>query len=196
MMNGGTYFTTFNAAFDPNFAPNANTGDTYVIYGIDSDPISMPFNRADYFIERPAANMPARCAPGTGILYKATLKHTDGNFTKLPLLDCVADMQIIFRLDTTGDGVIDSTTDDISALTADQIRDQLIEVRVYLLAHEGQKDTQYTYPAPTITIPPDANDPGAGLGSIFDLKAKVGDPEYTYYRWKVYSMVVKPQNLK
>ncbi len=32
----------------------------------------------------------------TGILYKGTVNHADGLLTELPLLDCVADMQVIF----------------------------------------------------------------------------------------------------
>ena len=200
IMNGTNYFTTFNTAFDANFSPKSNTGDTYVIYGVDdSSDLRMPFNRADYFVERPNTNMPARCAPGTGILYKATINHSDGKLSRLPLVDCVADMEIIFGLDTDGDGRIDRYSDDISVVTQfppDAISKQVAEVRVYVLAQEGQKDPRYTYPSQTITIPPDPNDPGAGAGKPFDLKAAIGDPEYTYYRWKVYTLVVKPVNLK
>jgi hypothetical protein len=114
--------------------------------------------------------------------------------TELPLLDCVADMQVIYRRDSNGDGSIDNTTDDISALTAQQIRDQVKEVRVYILAHEGQFDRNYTYSNSTITIPA-APDPGAGLGSTFDFNAR-GITNWQNYRWKLYTMVVKPNNLR
>ena len=122
----------------------------------------MPFNRADYFISKidESGNniVPKRCAADTGVLVKATVNHSDGTFTYLPLLDCVADMQVIYCLDTTGDGrcdtlhadpatgTIDSYSDDLTALTAQTIREQVKQVRVYILAHEGQKDTTFTYP--------------------------------------------------
>ena len=48
-------------------------------------------------------------------------------------------MQVIYRRDTNADGTIDNTTDDITSLTAaNQGSGQ--EVRVYILAHEGQMD--------------------------------------------------------
>jgi hypothetical protein len=35
----------------------------------------------------------------------------------------------------------------------------------------------------------------SNIMSFVNLKTLVGDPDYKYYRWKLYSMVVKPQNL-
>ena len=46
-------------------------------------------------------------------------------------------MQAVFYLDTDADGIIDTTLDSIAALTAKNIRDQIKEIRVYILAHEG-----------------------------------------------------------
>lgn len=182
------------------YKPYSNVSDfkppdpliTRVIYGITSDTINpkVPFNRADYFIN--SNNKPSRCAPGTGVLYKATMNHgsTSGTnqFTELPILDCVADMQVIYRRDTNGDGIIDNETDDISALDAQTIRKEVKEVRVYILAQEGQKDMNYTYPSSTVTVGE------FGLGQTFDLSAKIGS-DYKYYRWKIYKLVVRPNNL-
>jgi hypothetical protein len=155
----------------------------------------MPFNRADYFISN--ANVPLRCAPGTGVLVKAVVSHDDGDFDSdedgtddfMPLLDCVADMQVIYRRDITGDGIIDNTTDDIYTipLTAQQIREQVKEVRVYILGHEGQRDPNYTYPNNSITVGE------FGLGNNFDL---TGIANYQNYRWKIYTIVVNPNNLR
>jgi hypothetical protein len=126
---------------------------------------------------------------------KAVLRHNDGGFDFMPLLDCVADMQVIYRRDTNNDGTIDNTTDDISALTAEQIRDQVREVRVYIIAHEGQRDVNYTYPNSTIAIPTDPSDPGAGLGSTFNLSTSIGTG-WQNYRWKAYTIVVNSNNLR
>ena len=73
-----------------------------MMYGVDQDTnLRMPFNRADYFISN--TNAPSRCAPNTGVLEKVVVNQSDGRLTNfLPLVDCVADMQVIFRLDTDG----------------------------------------------------------------------------------------------
>ncbi len=88
--------------------------ETRIVYGVDPDTdLRMPFNRADYFISN--ANVPQRCAPNTGVLEKVVVNQNGGGLTNfLPLLDCVADMQVVYRRDTNGDGTIDNTTDDIA----------------------------------------------------------------------------------
>jgi prepilin-type N-terminal cleavage/methylation domain-containing protein len=86
-----------------------SANETRIVYGVApvdpddlSSPLSRPFNRADYYIKiPPASDMPGRCAQGTGILYKAVLNQANGVLGGvLPLLDCVADMQVVTYLDT------------------------------------------------------------------------------------------------
>ena len=215
--NGVDWDTTYNTT--SNFDPADNT-ETYFIYGIAPTTatvttLRMPFNRADYYINVPAINMPARCATNTGVLYKATVNHSDGELTELPLLDCVADMQVVFRLDMNENGTvgtianadgstvtsdpIDSTAENATAATvqatfadAALLRQRLKEVRVYILAHEGQYDRTYTFSnftcgATCITVGE------FGLGMPFDLSAITNYPNY---RWKLYTLVVKPNNLR
>ena len=175
------FFTTYPPTGD--FAANGA-----VIYGVSpSTDLRMPFNRADYYIQRPAS-MPQACAPNTGVLYKATINQNGGALNADPLIDCVADMQVIFRLDTNNDGTIDSTVEDISGLTAQQIREQLKEVRVYILSHEGQRDSAFKYSNGTVTVGE------FGLGRTFDLSSVIG-AGWENYRWKVSVLVVKPRNL-
>ena len=195
VVSGGDFFTgADNYSVLTNFAAHAGDPEVRIMYGVDPDTdLRMPFNRADYYIRRPTTNMPQRCAPNTAILYKATVNHADGLLNELPLLDCVADMQVAFRLDTDGNGSIDTTTNNIFYSTAQQIREQVKEVRVYILAHEGQKDVNYTYPNSTVTIPA-SPDPAAGLGSTFNLSTRIGTG-WQNYRWKVYTIVVKLMNL-
>lgn len=182
--NDNDLFTQYR--YTSYFAPSDSL-ETRVIYGVDPDTdLRMPFNRADYYTRRPTTTMPSRCAKNTGVLYKATLNHGDGKYTELPLLDCVADMQVVYRRDTDADGTIDNTTDDISALTAQQIRDEVKEIRVYILAHEGQKDPNYTH-SPTVIY---VGDPDIGSGRNFDIGTNVN------YRWKLYWLVVRPGNLR
>ena len=57
--------------------------------------------------------------------------------TRTVLLDCVADIQVAYGIDTNQDGVVDAHTNDISALSASDIRLQVREARIYILSHEG-----------------------------------------------------------
>jgi len=174
---GGSFSTTYNntAAFAP-----ATASDTRLIYGIDGGtPPRMPFNRADYYLSN--ANVPQRCAPNTGVLVKAVVRHADGTLdAPLPLLDCVASMQLQYALDTDGDGTADAISTDISALDAQQIREQVRRVQVSILAHEGQRDPAYTHSPNNIPVG----------GTLVDISP------HRNYRWKVYDVVVTPENLR
>ncbi len=193
---GATFYTTYGvngANLIPPWRPSDAT-DNRIVYGINESGAStpsMPFNRADYYIS--AANVPARCATGTGVFVKAPVNHTSGTLTNLlPLLDCVADMQVVFGRDTGGGAI--TYTDDLVGLglTAQQIREQVREVRVYILAHEGQRDVNYTYPTNPVTVGE------FGLGTPapgFDFIVRV-ITNWQNYRWKIYTIVVKPENLE
>lgn len=183
--------TTYSTTTD--FAP-LSALQTYIIYGIDGSNIRMPFNRADYYIS--TSNVPSHCAPNTGVLMKSVLSQADGTRTDmLPLLDCVADMQVVYRFDTSTppDGTADLTTDDLSTIPASQIRTQLMDIRVYILAHEGQRDPSFTY----ATNPVYVGDPGIGGGRNFNFSTATNPiTNWQNYRWKLYSIVVQPNNLR
>jgi len=189
-----------------------------VIYGISSTSPGMPFNRTDYFVAQPDP-MPAFCASGTGILYKATVNHSDGSLTQYPLLDCVVAMRVELGLDMNGNGIMDTIASGFSGtaaggsvsnvatytayenylagasdvrttlLSASLLRSRLKEVRVYVLAHEGRKDPNYSHQTNSIAL----GDSLAARGNI-DLSAVVGD-QWRHYRWKVYRAVIKTNNL-
>lgn len=190
--------------------PEANR----MIYGIDNTVAPrMPFNRADYFVStNPAIRSSGRCAPNTGVLVKAIVSQANGAITPtttLPLLDCVADMQVqwvgqsgcIPPLPATA--LNDAAVLPLGVLgpplcTAQMTRQQLQELRVYILTHEGGMDRSYRYQA----APPDniirVGDPdpaNAALGRNFDLAANIG-ATWRNYRWKIYTIVVRPENLR
>ncbi len=192
-MNGGTFFATVSdssATIASSFRP-VTVSESYLVYGVSLDTdLRMPFNRADYYIARPDP-MPEGCAPGTGILYKALVSQSNGGLSNaLPVIDCVADMQVAFGLDTNSDGGIDSRVNDISTLTAAQIRQQVREVRVYLLSHEGGSLPSFTYTNGTVRV----GEAALGLGRDVDLSALVGTG-WQHYRWKVDTMVIRPKNV-
>lgn len=174
-----------------DFASSSSNPETRLVYGVDSDTdLRRPFNRADYYVSQPTSGMPRRCATGTGILYKAVLNQSDDSLgVGMPLLDCVADLQVIYRTDPGATGAATNWTEDITTLTADQIRAQVKEVRVFILAHEGQRDTSFNYPTTTIHV----GDTTPSLGRDFDLSANI--TSWQNYRWKIYTLVVRPDNL-
>jgi len=194
LVTSGNFYTQFinTAGFVPVTPYSAN-----IVYGIDDGIPVRPFNRAEYYINNAA--VPQRCAPNTGVLVKAVVAH-DGDGTTptlLPLLDCVADMQVVYGLDTNADGVVDSIySDDISVgKTAAVIRAQLVEVRIHILAQEGQRDDSYAYPYDNVTV----GSGGAGRSFVFTssgfTSSGISNNNFKHYRWKVYNIVVKPRNL-
>ncbi len=97
------FSVSFNSSgFVQNYSPT-DQNQTYMIYGLSDDNTPdprMPFNRTDFFIGQNLDSniVPRFCAEKTGILYKATVNHgssTGGAYNYLPLLDCVADMQVV-----------------------------------------------------------------------------------------------------
>lgn len=194
----GFYTTYINVAgadslADGAFAP-LEENDTYMVYGINSPPEGAPvrpFNRADYYIAT-AADMPSRCAPNTGVLIKATMNHNAaGTFATQALIDCVADMQVIYGLDEDEDGDFepgaagstDAYSDALDGLTAQQIRTRVKQVRVYILTHEGSRDRNFNFGSSTKTVGE------FGLGRTVSLGTNRN------YRWKVYQLTVTPLNL-
>jgi len=170
--------------------------ETRIIYGVDDADLRMPFNRADYYLNTTGSvRIPGRCAPGTGVLVKSTINQLGGALNSQPLLDCVADMQVVTNLDMDNNGEADTLSTGFwvapGATAAQTIRDQLKEVRVYILAHEGQRDTSYTHSLDTVLV---GEMEGATVyGRNFDLTAIT---DWQNYRWKIYSLVVRPGSLR
>ncbi len=174
----------------------ADPNETRIVYGVapvdSTNPLRMPFNRADYYVSA-TLTPPGRCAPGTGVLVKSTVNQADGGLTTVPLLDCVADMQVVTYLDTNADGSWDTRSNGLPvayATSAQIIRDQLEEVHVYILAHEGQRDTSYAHSTNPVLV-----GESTSLGRNFDFSTS-GIANWQNYRWKVYTLVVRPKNLR
>ncbi|HJW30823.1 MAG TPA: prepilin-type N-terminal cleavage/methylation domain-containing protein, partial [Saprospiraceae bacterium] len=224
LMNSGGFDVLLNStpAFDGTataspFEPPAGSYTAYLVYGVSPGPaaLRMPFNRADFYIKRPAnaAEIPTRCQANTGVLYKATVNHNGGGLTELPLLDCVLDMQVVLALDSTGSGSANlwiglpndgngNPGNAMSPLTAQDVRSQLKEIRIYLIVQEGQRDISYTFVNPDPTAPAsdksmiyvrDPNIPGNNVYGATKNGYTVPDLNY---RWKLHTIVVTPYNLQ
>lgn len=205
--------TSYDRSFSAISSLPLQAGD--IVYGIDDgDSLRMPFNRADYYVRRPASGTPSLCAPNTGVLYKATVNHANGGLFEMPLLDCVADFQVAFGIDATvePDGTADCYTNSLAMLNplnAQNVRQRVRDVRIYVLTQEGQQDRQFHFdptgvnsaltdkPCDTCLRVGETNRRPACtgetlLGRDFDLTTI---PEWENYRWKVHTLVVKPKNL-
>ncbi|MEI7817421.1 MAG: prepilin-type N-terminal cleavage/methylation domain-containing protein [Desulfuromonadales bacterium] len=224
----GTYWpgnptVNMNSDFNPGKAD-----PTYFLYGVNNysaSGLGMPFNRADFFVARPAttSSIPTMCASNTGILYKATVNHDGGKLNYKPLLDCVADMQVVFGWDVNNDGIITESSaygssvsvsgtasgDSIKAIMLDaiKIRKTLKYIKVYIMAQEGRKDLNFkntdmlmnnTYSV----VVGDANTSASLYNSASNVSITKGYTAadltakgWLNYRWKIYRIVVRPKNL-
>jgi prepilin-type N-terminal cleavage/methylation domain-containing protein len=188
-----------------DFFKPSDASQLFLVYGVDSgSDLRMPYNRADYYVKK-AATMPASCNPGTGILYKGVVQQQDGAFVEYPLLICVGDMQVEFKfVDPQNDANVRYSptltgSNGVTPLSAEDIRNQLKEVRVYILSHEGRKDTGYSYSADTPAGALQVGDPSRSSSSgrmwqASEMQNSFG-ADWRNYRWKVRTIVVQPKNL-
>ncbi len=198
-----------------------STGKTFYLYGIDrmassSFSFIAPFNRADFFINRDG-NTPDSCSPAAGVLYEAVMQQKDGSFEKIPLLNCVADMQIVLGWNTSSEPeksnevlaysnangslvsetVPGSTTglngvslQDIQS-NPDEVRRRLRLVMVYLLAQDGRRDNNFINSNTAMLV----GDQNLNLGSTLTKTVDLTKGDFRNYRWKLYRIVVRPKNL-
>lgn len=228
MNDGGTFSFGYSAdgGIPTKFLPE-NDQQMHMVYGIEEKDITprMPFNRADFFIKVPDAStggaLPAYCEKdSTAVLYKAVVSHTDGSYIYLPLLDCVADMQVVLGWDASEGGKANSVNAYSSMPAADGtvayatpagvaadikkwltsaqgIREHLKVVKVYILAQEGRRDPRYVSPQTKFIVGKDCR---AAETSDIDC-GKSFTKEYTLssnqmnYKWKLYRIIAKPRNL-
>ncbi|MBI5640678.1 MAG: prepilin-type N-terminal cleavage/methylation domain-containing protein [Nitrospirae bacterium] len=213
LVNGGAFYTQFDdtpVSFPPTYRPPQNSYDTYLVYGIkpfDGNIPIMPFNRADYFISNTTGAVPSRCAgvdpvtrvsPWTGVLVKSVIQNSTAagsgqRGAGLPILDCVADLQVVLSMDNDEDGAVDGYTDDLTGLSAENIRNRVKEIRVYVLAHEGQRDLNFTFNNFTGACATCLRVGEFGMGRDLDISVI---PNYLNYRWKVYTLAATPRNLR
>lgn len=209
----GTQFYAYSTAGSSlnnlrNFYPT-ETSDKRIFYGLADSATTprMPFNRADYYIKPERTS--ARCAPNTGVLTKGVIRNTTatggGELEEFPIMDCVADFQIVYGLasSSSSDNSVDTHVNadgfKASAFTPAMIRSQLKEVWVFILTHDGAGDRSYKYPNATIPVGATVNGVTFGRTNDFDLTSIGTDAttslRWDNYRWKVITMVVKPKNL-
>jgi len=137
------------------------------------------------------------------VLYKSILSQSDGTMQPLALLDCVADMQVVFGWNTGADAsiyVVDTYTNadgkspgglstaDQSVTDAENIMMRLKLIKVYILAQDGGYDKNYTNTNAAMYVGEFGE---TGSTKSVDLTLT----NYRNYRWKLYKLSVRPKNL-
>lgn len=222
---------TNNASTDFNYTNLKNGIDVppaesalMTAYGVANDKVlRMPFNRADYFVRKPAiAEMPDICSKNNkvGVLYKATVNHADGKLTEIPLLDCVADMQIVLGWDLLAgdcnegnDGQVDTWSNATrTAANLVTIKDSAsscsagasaIEVDAVMKDPKKLRESLKIIKVYILAQQSgrDINYTGADKILVGDDQEKSLVREYVFdddmksYRWKVHRIVARPMNL-
>ena len=213
------YFSYGTGAFD-SYSTNTSS---YFVYGLDESEPIMPFNRVDYFVATPpSGTIPQLCAQGTGTLYKAVIKQADGSVDySTPILDCVADMQVVFGWDLAdaggnlvsdptqpGDGQVDTWSNADGTITTGSVNLSSAPTNPYvqqtILTNPGHIRTKLKVVKVYILAQVGRRDPNYTSPSPI----VVGDPNEVgltsshtlsgamlNYRWKVYRIVVRPKNL-
>jgi hypothetical protein len=108
----------------------------------------------------------------------------DGKRVSQSVMYCVRDFQVAFGKDTNSDSNVDSWNSDTSS--ASEIREQVRLVRVFILAHEGGRDDDFSFSG-SLTL----GDADTGTLSTFTPS---GDA--LHYRWKVLTITEEPRNLR
>lgn len=205
-------FRDMSGNYVTDYTPS--TGKTFYLYGIGTGNVAFtlraPFNRADYFVRRLAAETPQSCSPAAGVLYKAVMSQADGSMTPtIPLLDCVADMQIVLGWNTQAEpeksNAIDAYSNadaststgnlngvDLTAVmtNSDEVRKRLRQIKVYILAQDGSFDRNFRN-TNTAFVVGDTTLGETPLTKTVDLTTA----NMLNYRWKLYRVVVRPKNL-
>ena len=192
-----------NAVYASPFAPYTSNMQ-YYYYGLDSTSTTRtPYNRTDYLVKRVSGDVPDKCSPAAGVLYKAVLNQSDGSMQDIPVLDCVADMQVVFGWNTGSDvsnDAVDTYTNadgtspgGLSVATQPLtdpkiIRTRLKLIKVYILAQDGGFDKNFTNTNTAMVI----GETGE-TGSTKSVNLTLTD--YRNYRWKLYRLAVRPKNL-
>jgi prepilin-type N-terminal cleavage/methylation domain-containing protein len=188
MATGSDYSVKYGDALGTAYLPAA--GKRYIAYGMNDGDAAVvrPFNRADYYVRTMAGTTSPGCAPNTGTLIKGTL-NSDGGITQSHLIDCVANMQVLFGIDMNSDGSINPLTEILDNIPLGTANRQVKFIRVYLLAHEGTLDPSYSYTNPATIFVGEAPN-----GFNVNLSTLVGTG-WNHYRWKIYTISTKLRDI-
>lgn len=216
-------FKTTKDDIDVEYLPQ-NDQDTHFVYALAgaTDPsLRMPFNRADFFISSTSGTVPSFCAPNTKVLYKATVNNNlnNGDYTFIPLLDCVASMQVVLGWSPNAgtESVQDSistysslpkigTGDVTTVATGSATAIAGADITSWFNNKDARKIREQLKLVKVYVLAQEGKrDPGytyptssilvGGIGENSLTKTYNLTEEQRHYRWKLYRIIVKPKNL-
>lgn len=226
-MSGSSFEFNYNSTggIHSDFLPKGDQ-DTHFVYGISTgSDLRMPFNRADFFVSSSAGTVPAFCAPNTKVLYKATVNHNndgtkpDGEYTYIPLLDCVASMQVVLGWSSnSGTESIQDSVSTYSSLPAFGSGDVMTmaagsvspidaaDIKAWFNTKDAKKIREQLKLVKVYVLAQEGKrDSGYTYPASSILIGSVGEGSLTrtyalsdeqrHYRWKLYRIIVKPKNL-
>lgn len=198
--------------------------DTVFVYGIapKGTTLRMPFNRADFFVKK-SATTPSFCAPGTGVLHKGVVinngSSSGGGYTPIPLLDCVASMQVVLGWSpNTGTGSIQDSISTYSSLPLAGSGDVVtvgagaatpidaLDIKKWFVEKDAKRIREQLKMVKVYVLAqegrrdagytyPDASIVIGGIGEASLTRIYTFTAEQRHYRWKIYRIIVKPKNL-
>ena len=218
-MSGSDFSFDYDTTISNNdFLPKGDQ-DTHFVYGISTSTPRMPFNRADFFVEK-TSTVPSFCASNTGVLYKATVNHdSEGHYTKLPLLDCVASVQVVLGWSSNAgtDSIQDSistysslpligTGDVVTVAAGTAAPLDAADIKKWFDDKDAKRIREQLKMVKVYVLAQEGKRDagytyplssiligGGGEGSLvrtYNLSA-----EQRHFRWKLYKIIVKPKNL-
>jgi len=128
-----------------------------------------------YYLSTTSSSNPA--CPDLPVLQRRV--RWEGRGSSIPVLDCVADFKV--RYDWNG-RIVDPVTDSkVKGASAQDVRENLRLVYLYLLVRRGKYDENYTF---------------TGSTELDGVRLELpSDPKALHYRWKVVKLAVEPMNL-
>lgn len=115
------------------------------------------------------------CAQGTEILQR----FVSNNGQDLPIMNCVADWQVVFELDNN-DRISDF---DAEFSNPEDIRDRLKMIHVYVLAQEGGYKEDFDFSQEY------------SLQGVEETLSLEDVPDYSNYRWNMINFSIQPKDL-
>jgi prepilin-type N-terminal cleavage/methylation domain-containing protein len=176
---------TFNAGTASGLAQGT------VLFGLDLNALAVAGIMPHYWVQysvQPSTSLPATCEAGTQALRRDETQ-IDGMWNEEPLINCVLNMQVAFGLDQNDDDLInlwDNGGVAAALLSADQLNNELKQVRIYVLVQGSNRDPDYRSHSP-IRV----GDADLGIGEDVALTA-----EQEKYRWELLAMTVTPRNIR
>lgn len=165
----------FNVNTLPSSATSLNTNTMYLVYGINSNYIRMPFNRVDYYLS--PANLPQSCADDSYVLYRSIVSQENGQLEPQPLLNCVKNFQVSALIN--GKWYSDTTNLSLSQLQSMQ------DIKIFIL-QQASKYSNKVISTNTLTL----GDQSTGTLATFTPSGID-----SHYQWKVIRLSIKPMNL-